>query len=212
MKSSNPTNRRRLDQALAQVRSSPSSSAIAFSLHFEPFQLNADFPETADKQEWYLHNKHNDNPDAQKIFQAHMASLAEPLGVAINFNGEMANTLHAHRVIQIVQEENGAEAANRLVDALYRKYFTEAKHPSASETLVEACVEAGVGEEEAKKLVEDQERGERDVKQQMRMIAMDVDAVPVVMFEGKRRDITLTGAKEVADYVKALETVTKEST
>lgn len=30
---------------------------------------------------------------------------------------------------------------------------------------------------------------------------MDVDAVRVVIVEGKSRDITLTGAKEVKDYV-----------
>lgn len=184
---------------------------MTFTLRFEPYQLNPDFPETADKQEWYLQNKHGENPEAQKVFQAHMTSLAAPLGVDLNFDGQMGNTLHAHRIIQHFQEEKGAETANRLVDALYKRYFSEARHPSADDTLVEACVEAGIDEAEAKEVVKDSERGERDVKQKMSIIAMDIDAVPVVMVEGKRRDITLTGAKEVAEYVKALETVAKES-
>lgn len=97
------------------------------------------------------------------------------------------------------------------MESLYRRYFEEAKHPSADETLVEACVEAGIGEEEAKKVVGDKEMGLRDVKARLREVAMDVDAVPQVVVEGKRRDITLTGAKEVKDYVKAFETVIKES-
>jgi predicted DsbA family dithiol-disulfide isomerase len=38
-----------------------------------------------------------------------------------------------------------------------------------------------------------------------------VDSVPFVVFEGKRRDITIQGANEVEDYVKALEKIVKES-
>jgi predicted DsbA family dithiol-disulfide isomerase len=38
-----------------------------------------------------------------------------------------------------------------------------------------------------------------------------IDAVPYVVLEGKRRDFTLEGAKEVEDYVKEFEKVAKES-
>jgi len=38
-----------------------------------------------------------------------------------------------------------------------------------------------------------------------------IDAVPYIVIEGKRRDFTLQGAKEVPEYVKALEQVIKES-
>ena len=37
-----------------------------------------------------------------------------------------------------------------------------------------------------------------------------IDSVPYVVIEGKRRDFTLEGAKEVEEYVKALENVAKE--
>lgn len=154
------------------------------------------------------------NPEGQRVFQEHMASLITPLGLTPRFDGDMGNTLHAHRVIQHFQEEKGPETANALVDALYKRYFTEARHPAADDTLVESCVEAGIDEEEAKKVVagNNKETGLRSVKEKLRTVAMDVDAVPIVTVEGKRRDITLQGAKEVADYVKALETVAKEST
>jgi len=39
-----------------------------------------------------------------------------------------------------------------------------------------------------------------------------VDSVPTIMFEGRKRDITIQGANEVEDYVKALEQIVKEST
>ncbi|CAM1500693.1 Fc.00g098550.m01.CDS01 [Cosmosporella sp. VM-42] len=202
--------KKRLDKALAQVRAT--SPAATFTLHFEPYQLDPNFPTSVDKQSYSLHHKHNDNPAAQQLFQAHMRSLGEPEGITFNFDGTMGNTLHAHRVIQYFQDEKGAETANRLVDALYRRYFQEARHPAADETLIEACVEAGIGEDEAREVVEDRARGERQAKEKIRSMGMDIDAVPVVVVEGRRRDVTLTGAKEVEQYVKALETIIKEST
>lgn len=141
-----------------------------------------------------------------------MASLAAPFGVQLSYDGSMGNTFEAHRVIQYFQEQKGAETADRLVDALYRRYFEEARHPAAESTLVEACVEAGIDEAEAKEVVGDAERGASEVKQKLRTVGMDVDAVPVITVEGRKRDITLTGAKEVSEYVKALEMVAKDST
>lgn len=201
----------RLDEALAQVRSSPYSSAAVFTLHFEPYQLHPDFPDSAEKDEWYLHNKHMDNSDGQAAYKAHMTSLFQPFGIQLNFNGQMGNTLNTHRVIQYFQDKKGPDVANKLVDALYKRYFTEARHPSKDDTLVESCLEAGISEKEAKEVVEDKSKGEKVAKERLRSVAMDVDAVPVVTVEGKRRDMTLTGAKQVVEYIKAMETVIKES-
>lgn len=141
-----------------------------------------------------------------------MRSLGDPEGISYNFDGSIGNTIQAHRIIQYFQDEKSAETANKLVDALYRRFFEEARHPAADETLLEACVEAGIDKEEAEKVINDKEKGLRPVKEKIRSVGMDVDAVPVVSIEGRRRDLTLTGAKEVKDYVKALETIIKEST
>ncbi|KAJ3495560.1 hypothetical protein NLG97_g3311 [Lecanicillium saksenae] len=206
--------KKRVDEALKQVRASEAGQKVSFTLHYEPYQLYPDFPDTVDKNEWYLANKHMGNEDAQRVFQARMTEMLAPVGVALNFGGAMGNTLHAHRVIQHFQDPDnggGEERTVKLVEALYARYFTQAKHPAADETLVEACVEAGVDEAEARAFVADKDKGLRDAKNKLRTNGQDVDAVPVVMFEGKRRDITITGAKEVADYVKAMETIIKES-
>ena len=42
-------------------------------------------------------------------------------------------------------------------------------------------------------------------------IGNGVDSVPVVVMEGKRRDITFRGAKEVEEYLGGLETIVKEA-
>lgn len=133
-------------------------------------------------------------------------------GINYKFNGTMANSLPAHRIIQYFQTSKGPEVADKLVSALYRMYFEEEKHPSSRETLLAACKEAGIEEKEAEGVVGDEEKGLREVKALIKeQEANGVDSVPLVIIEGRRRDITVTGANEVGDYVKALESIVKES-
>jgi predicted DsbA family dithiol-disulfide isomerase len=168
-----------------------------------------------------------------------MTAYGASAGISYKFGGTVANTLQAHRVIQFFQEEVGAEVADKLINSLYRQYFEEEKHPSSDETLLAACVgtppllpfshclkilvgqrrqkvnkeaEAGIPEAEAKKVFLDKDGGLRDTKMKIQEQASNgVDSVPFVVFEGKRRDITIQGANEVEDYVKALEKIVKES-
>ena len=96
--------------------------------------------------------------------------------------------------------------------ALYSQYFEQEKHPSEEETLLTAAKAAGVDEGEAKALVEDEYEGLQEVKMLIREQAGNgIDSVPTIMVEGKRRDLTLIGAKEVEEYVKAFEQIAKES-
>ncbi|KAL4725375.1 hypothetical protein ACLX1H_007522 [Fusarium chlamydosporum] len=203
--------KKRLDEALDQFRSSPSSSSISFDLQFSSYQPSPNRPETIpDRAAYALHEKHNDNEEAQKLFEEHMLSLAKPLNIPIAFTGPTGNSFPAHRIIQQVQESHGADVTNKLVDALFMLYFAGGRHPGEDDMLIEACVEAGLDVREAKTLVEDKTKGERKTKEDIRSIGMDIDSVPTVIIEGRRRDLTLTGLKEVSEYVKAMETIKKE--
>ncbi|UNI20554.1 hypothetical protein JDV02_006632 [Purpureocillium takamizusanense] len=238
----------RLDQALAQVRADPATSAagVTFTLRFQPFLLDASFADTEpDRAAWLLREEHMGNADIQRAHQAHMRALAERLGLPpLRFDGPTGNTLHAHRLIQLVQGSSssssdsdddddtsgngngvsggvsgrgggygGPDAAARLVDGLFRRYFAEGAHPASEETLRDALVrDAGLPEGEAARLVrDDRDEGLAELRRRAREVACDVDGVPTVVLEGRRRDLTLTGAKEVAEYVKALQTIIKES-
>lgn len=144
-----------------------------------------------------------------------MAALGKDAGIAIDFGDEsalIANTFPAHRVLYVLQEEYGAEAAVKGLGALYRVYFGEGGHPSDDAALGEACRAAGLGEEEVRRVVGDGERGERGTREVLReQVGNGVDSVPYVVFEGRKRDFTLIGAKEVGEYVKIMEQVAKEA-
>ena len=141
-----------------------------------------------------------------------MSAYGTSAGISYKFGGTVANTLQAHRLIQHYQSTLGPETANKVVNSLYRQYFEEEKHPSTDATLLEACKEAGIPDEEAKEFVKDQNEGLMDVKRLIREQAGNgIDSVPFIVFEGRRRDVSLQGAQEVEDYVKALNTIVKES-
>lgn len=77
---------------------------------------------------------------------------------------------------------------------------------------MKALADAGVPDDEAKAFVEDRSEGMMDVKMQVReQASLGIDSVPYITFEGKRRDFTLVGAKEVEEYEKTLAQIVKES-
>lgn len=137
---------------------------------------------------------------------------AESPPIPFKFHGTIANTFPAHRVIQHFQETKGPAVADALINSLYRQYFEEELHPSAEATLMKACADAGIGDVEAKGVVGDESEGAMEVKGLIRETKGNgVDAVPWVMIEGRKRDYTVEGCKEVEEYVKALELCAKES-
>ncbi|KAB5554591.1 thioredoxin-like protein [Coniochaeta sp. 2T2.1] len=208
--------KRRLDAALAHAATLPEiTSHINFPpVLIRPYQLYPDFPsEGQDKHAWYLSTKYNNSEDRMAMYVSLMSAYGSEAGISFSFRGVVANTLEAHRVIQQVQTDLGPAMAGRVVDALYRAYFEEEKHPSSAETLVEACERAGLGREEAEGMGRGgKEDGLRETKRMVLEEKMDgVDSVPTVRIEGRRRDVTLVGAKSVEEYVRALVLVAKES-
>lgn len=201
----------RLDLALAQLPPEVSSK-VSFKVHFLPYQLYPSFGPAQDKYAWQRDRKYDGSKEKMDMYVEYMSTLGEASGIKFSFGGDIADTLQAHRVIQYFQENTGAETANRLIDALYKMYFEEEKNPSSRETLVAACVEAGIDGEKARAVVEDESEGSVEVKAALReSVANAIDSVPHIIFEGKKRDLTLVGAKEVHEYVMAMVTIAKES-
>lgn len=204
---------RRLQAALNQFRDANPTAPITYTVKYLPYQL---YPEASkegeDKYEWYKKSRYGDSEEKMKMYIGLMTAYGMGCGIDFKFRGIVANTLDAHRVIQHYQEEKGPEVADKIVKSLYSQYFENEKHPSSPETLLTATTAAGIPEAEAKAFIDDQYEGLQDVKMLIReQTGNGVDSVPHIVIEGKRRDITLTGAKEVAEYVKALERVMKES-
>lgn len=216
----------RLDKALANQ----SSQDVVFRLRLAPYQLYPSMPTTGEaKRAWYTREKYSSEPAKFDKYEILMNSYAAALGFQFSWDGDVANTLDAHRVIQVFQgdaeeledeqavvelgRKYGRATAERIQRSIYRQYFEEGRHPSADETLLRACAEAGVDERDAQRVVvEDRELGRRETSHMVKLAGINgVDSVPTIVFEGRRRDLTLVGAKEVEEYEKAHATIIKES-
>ncbi len=96
------------------------------------------------------------------------------------------------------------------MDNLYRLYFEEEKHPSSKETLLEAAKFAGLDLAKVEKFI-DSDDLEEETKEDIQEQGINgIDAVPSVNIEGKRRDFTLQGAKDVQVYVNTFQQLLKE--
>ena len=178
-----------------------------------PYQL---YPEASqdgeDKFAWYKRSRYGDSEEKMNMYIKLMSAYGEAEGIKYKFGGTVANTLQAHRLIQHYQDAKGPETADKIVNSLYQQYFEEEMHPSSDETLLQAATQAGIDEDKAKAFIEDRNDGLMDVKMLIREQAGNqVDAVPYIVIEGKRRDHQLEGAKEVDEYVAVLNKVIKES-
>ncbi|KAL8829061.1 MAG: hypothetical protein Q9170_006334 [Blastenia crenularia] len=159
-----------------------------------------------------------------------MTTYGKQVGIDFDFHGIVAGTLDAHRLIQHYQENLGPEVADKMVDSLYAQYFTQRAHPSSPETLLKAAMTAGIDEADAVAFVRDESEGLQETKMLLREQASNgIDSlsltlangekvgidrlrqVPHILVEGKRRDFTLEGAKEVGQYLKTLEAIVKEA-
>lgn len=78
--------------------------------------------------------------------------------------------------------------------------------------MLTACEDASIPETEARPFIEDEFDGLLDTKMLIReQEGNGISAVPYVVIEGKKRDLTLTGSKEEEEYYKSLEQIMKES-
>lgn len=147
-----------------------------------------------------------------KKFTTLMSTYGSSAGIKFNFHGVIANSMDAHRMIQNYQEEMGTETANKIVNSLYAQYFEGEASPSAQATLLRAAKDAGIDEAKAQAFIADEYEGLPETKMLIREQANNgIDSVPYIILEGKRRDFTLEGAKEVDEYLKEFEKVVKES-
>jgi predicted DsbA family dithiol-disulfide isomerase len=204
----------RLQKALSQYRSTNPESPVTFTLKLAPYQLYPDFsPEGVSKYDWYKKERYADSAERMQMYIDYMTALGKDENLNFDLkNGQIANTLHAHRILYWIQEEHSPDAALLALSSLYDSYFCNAAHPSSHPTLLKACQAAGLQEEEAKELIENEEMGLRETKMAIReQVGNAVDSVPNVVFEGRKRDFTEIGAKGVGEYWKVLGSVEREA-
>jgi predicted DsbA family dithiol-disulfide isomerase len=145
-------------------------------------------------------------------FLTSMSALGRDEGIAFDFqSGVIANSLHALRILFVLQNEFSPDKAFLALESLYEQYFERGKHPASSETLMMACDAAGLSTEEVRAIVQNEEKGRKEVQREIENQRGMGDSVPCVVFEGRKRNFREVGAKSVGEYGRILEQIEKEA-
>ena len=61
-----------------------------------------------------------------------------------SLDGKVANTLDSHRLMELAAQQGGAPLQDKLVERLFKDYFTQAKNIGDADVLAQAAEAVGV--------------------------------------------------------------------
>jgi predicted DsbA family dithiol-disulfide isomerase len=155
-----------------------------------PFQLNPQMPkEGVSRREYRIHKFGSWERSLQLDAQVATAGEAEGIHFAFHRMERTPNTLDAHRLIWLAEQESVQDA---VVEALFRAYFTEGRDISVRQTLLDVVAQAGLDRGKADAVLESGGGQEaiREADELARRVR--VEGVPFFVLNGK---VTLSGAQ-----------------
>lgn len=189
---------RRFERALEAL----GASAGDVEVEFRPYQLDPNAPERATPIAQYLERRYG---ALAASMQTRVAKVAAEDGITLDFaRAQMANTLRAHRLLGLAQEEYGADVQRALVEALFRAHFTDGLDVGDVAQL--AAIAGSVGMDAARAadwLSSD--AGAAEVRAAIRGAqSIGVQSVPTFVFDGR---YAVEGAQPVETFVDVMNEV-----
>ncbi len=171
--------KRRLEKAIAAVDQ-------PVKVRWLPFQLNPQMPKEGISRREYRIKKFGSWERSQELdAQVVAAGLAEGIQFAFDKIERTPNTLDAHRLIWLADQQNVQDA---VVEALFRAYFTEGRDISNLGILLDVVVEAGLDRGVAEAVLNSDDA--MDAFKEARQFR--VDGVPYFSINGK---VMISGAQ-----------------
>lgn len=194
--------KRRLETAIRAL-----TDDIEVTTAWKPFQLDPTLSKTGKDRRQYLEEKFGGAERADQIYkQIEDAGAAE--GISFDFRAieVSANTLDAHRLIRWAAAIDAA-TQDRMVEILFRRYFTEGRSLGDNQMLADAAAEAGLDREVVvKKLAGDDDRAEVSAEIALAQ-QMGVSGVPCFILDGK---YAVSGAQQPNILADAIRQVAAE--
>jgi len=176
--------KRKLEAALSELEAREPGLRVAVRWH--AFQLNPDLPAEGVARTDYLEAKFGSRARADQIY-ARVRSVGAEVGIAFDFDriAQVPNTLDAHALIAWAQQRGAGDAADVLVERLFRAFFIEGRLLSQRDELVRIAAEAGLPEEHARSsLASPPLRAEVEAEDREARGA-GIGGVPFFIFNGK---------------------------
>lgn len=184
--------KRRLETAIRKFQGQKS-----FEVRWHPFFLNPDASkEGVNKVEMY-----NQKFGEQRVKQMipMMTETFAKEGLKYSMEGQTGSTLNSHRLIALAGQQ-GLDKQDKVVEALFRAYFTEGQFINDKQVLLKAAQQASVSG--AEELLNDEDELKSEVLHEVKTLAKGVTGVPFFIIDGKH---SLSGAQESETFVKMFE-------
>jgi len=185
----------RLDAAMAERPTHP------FTIEWHPYQLDGTIPRDGIARRAYLTNKFG--PDGAAEMHERLTEEGRAVGIDFRFDAitRQPNTMDAHRLILWAGIE---QAANEVVDALFRAWFTEGRDIGSIDVLADIADSAGMNAALVRRLLAtDEDRAQ--VEGRIRMVQeMGITSVPTYLVN---RQTAVPGAQPVELWVKVIDEI-----
>jgi predicted DsbA family dithiol-disulfide isomerase len=185
--------KRRLEKAVA-------AHGGPVTVRWLPFQLNPAMPKEGVSRREYRTRKFGSWERSLELdAQVAAAGVGEGIPFAFDRIGRTPNTLDAHRLIWLADQEGVQDAA---VEGLFRAYFTGGRDLSNRGTLLDVVAEAGLVRGRAEAVLEGGDGLEAFSEAEGVARRYRVDGVPFFVVHG---GVTLSGAQPVEAFLEAFQ-------
>lgn len=196
-------------RALEQV-----GDEIEVTRRWMPFELNPDLPPEGKDQQKHLAEVYRRPSEEVAAMRAQMQARAEEAGFPMEWSGEgeepaawMWNTFDAHKLLRWALAIHGAEAQDRLSQALFRAHFQQRRPIGQREVLLDIATEAGFDRAAASTGLDDEALAVATRMEERRGREMGINSVPSFIVNGR---YLIPGAQSPEIFAAALRKVAEE--
>jgi len=192
---------RSLEQALERV-----GDAVSADIHFQPFELNPQLPQTGQDITEHLVQKYGSTPEQLRHNQEAIRARGAELGFTFDMGkrSRVYNTFDAHRLLHWAELEGRQLELKR---ALFAAYFTAGRNPSDREVLVDLATQAGLDPVRAREVLESGRYADEVREREQMYGRLGIQAVPSVIFNDK---YLIQGGQPVDIFEQALRQIASE--
>ncbi len=173
---------------------------------FRPYQLDPSLPDTPRPLPERLREKFGAQADAMT---RQVASVAAEEGLDLRFERALSvNTLAAHRLLRLAEQEHGSATQRTLADRLFEAHFTNGENVADPELLADLAAAAGMDRERVHAYLTSGE-GRREVEAEIAHAQrLGIRAVPTFVFDGR---YAVQGAQPTSAFLQVLEEIRREA-
>jgi len=180
--------------------------AFSADIHFQPFELNPQLPQTGQDITEHLVQKYGSTPEQLRHNQEAIRARGAELGFTFDMGkrSRVYNTFDAHRLLHWAELEGRQLELKR---ALFAAYFTAGRNPSDREVLVDLATQAGLDPVRAREVLESGRYADEVREREQMYGRLGIQAVPSVIFNDK---YLIQGGQPVDIFEQALRQIASE--